>query len=99
MPTAPPASLFPRFPGSSPGPSGEAAPPPISAPPSEHPPATTSTASDQPPAPGRVWWYVLYEELARRDAVIDALAERVECLECECYRRQVPPFERRRYYE
>ncbi|MBT8508709.1 hypothetical protein AZH53_09860 [Methanomicrobiaceae archaeon CYW5] len=99
MPSAPPASLFPRFPGTSPGPSGEAAPPP--APSFDHPSDATATAPGQAPtpAPGRVWWYVLYEELARRDAVINALAERVESLERESCRRQVPTFERRKYYE
>ena len=69
------------------------------APPFDHPPAAASIAPDPAPAPGRVWWYVLYEELARRDAVIDALAERVESLERESCRRQVPTFERRKYYE
>ncbi len=101
--SAPHVSLFPRFPGSSPGPSGEAAPPPtpIPAPPSDHPPAAASPASGQAstPAPGRVWWYVLYDELSRRDAAIDALAGRVACLERRDGREQRPRWGRRRYYE
>jgi hypothetical protein len=64
-------------------------------------PLSSSPASrSQDPAPGRVWWYVLYEELGRRDAAIDALAERVDMLEDRRARRErLPPRERRRYYE
>ena len=74
------------------------APSPQPSPPSDQ---TASTAPDKvsTPAPGRVWWYVLHEELARRDATIDTLAERVECLERERCRQRDPPWERGRYFE
>jgi len=72
--------------------------PPLSCPPPS--PAPSPSLSPAPaPAPGRVWWYVLYEELGRRDAAIDALAGRVECLERRAGRERRPRWERRRYYE
>ncbi|HDS63111.1 MAG TPA: hypothetical protein ENN52_03080 [Methanofollis liminatans] len=79
------------------------APAPSSSPsPAASPSLAASPAPTPGPAPGRgrVWWYVLHEELGRRDAAIDALAGRVDILERETARnRSSPPCERRRYFE